>query len=636
MLFRFEGVTKAYGAHEVLRDVTFQVNPGDHLGLVGRNGAGKTTLFRLLLGGEDPDTGRVERQRNLRIGLLEQQVGVVREGTVREATLEVFRDLHAMEVEMRRLEHEMVEVEGDALEAVLAAYSDLQHSFEEQGGFTMHARAEAVLLGLGFSRDDLDLAAATLSGGQRARLGLARLLLEEPDVLLLDEPTNHLDIRAVEWLEEFLVAYKSAYVVISHDRFLLDRTATRIVAIDNGRASTYTGNYSAYVLQREERRLLAEKRYREQQELVERTEEFIRKNLAGQKTKQAKSRRNMLERMERVERPDSDRRSAAFDFGAAARTGREVLVTDELAIGFPGVTLVAGIDMTIERGDRVGVVGPNGAGKTTLVKTIFGKLDPVGGTYTWGHNVALAYYDQHLSDLDPSHEVIEEMGLAIPGADDPALRSYLARFLFSGDEVFKRVSALSGGERSRLSLAKLISGAGNTLLLDEPTNHLDIPSREALEEALQEFPGTLFVISHDRYFLDKICDRLVSVENGRAEVFEGTYADWAERRALERMAARANERAERDAARTPAAPQTAAASKARTKKTAKGRPVPKIEADISETEAEIADIEAAMAKPEIASDHLKLAPLTDAHARAAARLDALMSEWEHASASAAE
>ncbi len=626
MLFRFENVTKAYGAHEILRDVTFQVNPGEHVGLVGRNGAGKTTIFRLLLGVEDPDTGRVERMRTLRTGLLEQQVGIERTGTVREATLDVFSDLHDMEAEMRRLEHEMAGASGDELESILAVYSDHQHQYEERGGFTMGARAESVLLGLGFSREDLDLQAATLSGGQRARLALARLLLEEPDLLLLDEPTNHLDIKAVEWLEEFLAAYRSAYVVISHDRFLLDRTVTRIVAVDGGRATTYTGNYSQYVLQREERRLLAEKRYREQQELIDRTEDFIRRNLAGQKTKQAKSRRNMLERMERVDRPDSDRRSAKFDFGSATRTGREVLVTDELAVGFPGVTLVSGIDVKIERGDRVGIVGDNGTGKTTLVKTVHGRLDPLAGSFTWGQNVVLGYYDQHLSELDPSNEVIVEMGTAIPSADDPALRDYLARFLFSGDDVFKRVSALSGGERSRLSLAKLISGSANVLLLDEPTNHLDIPSREALEAALDDFPGTLFVISHDRYFLDRICDRLAHVENGRVTVFDGTYTEWADLRAEQRAAARERERVAKEP--SPKKPAKATAPSAKRS----GRQIAQVEADIAEIEAEIADIETAMAKPEIASDHLKLAPLTEAHDRANERLAGLMREWEETAA----
>jgi ATP-binding cassette subfamily F protein 3 len=617
MLFRFDSVTKSYGAHEVLRDASFQINPGDHVGLVGRNGAGKTTLFKLLLGLEEPDEGRVETMRGLRVGLLEQQVGVVHEGTVREATLRVFSALHEIEDRMRALEHDMSEASGDQLDAILGVYSDLQHEFEDKGGFTMAARAESVLLGLGFSRDDLDLQAATLSGGQRARLALARLLLEEPDVLLLDEPTNHLDVRAVEWLEEFLAAYGSAYVVISHDRFLLDRTATRIVAVENGRTATYAGNYTAYLVEREQRRLLAEKRYREQQELIERTEEFIRRNLAGQKTKQAKSRRNMLERMDRVERPDGDRGSASFSLGSASRTGREVLKTDELAIGFPGVTLASDLTFTVERGDRLGVIGGNGTGKTTLLRTLLSEVDVLAGEFEWGHNVSLAYYDQHLSDLDPKNEVIEEMRRALPGQDDPGVRAYLARFLFSGDDVFKRVSALSGGERSRLSLAKLISGGGNTLLLDEPTNHLDIPSREALEAALEEFSGTLLIVSHDRYFLDRICNRLLHLEEGAGAIFEGTYSEWAE----ERTARQAEERAAR------VAPTQRGAPPPRPKRD-RGRPVADLEAEIADVESEISDLETTMAKPEIASDHVKLAPLTDAHARAAARLEALLAEWE--------
>jgi ATP-binding cassette subfamily F protein 3 len=632
MLFRLEDVTKAYGAHEVLRGATFQVNPGEHIGLVGRNGAGKTTIFKLLLGVEDPDSGRIERARNMRMGLLEQQVGVERSGTVREATLEVFTRLHDMEAEMRRLEHEMASPDVADLDAVLASYSDLQHRFEEEGGFTYAARAEAVLLGLGFSREDLELPATTLSGGQRARLALARLLLEEPDLLLLDEPTNHLDIQAVEWLEEFLISYRSAYVIISHDRFLLDRTVGRIIAVDDGRATSYTGNYSAYIVQRDERRLLAEKRYREQQELIERTEDFIRRNLAGQKTKQAKSRRKMLEKMERVERAPQDRRAANFRLNAAARTGREVLDVDTLAVGYPGVELVSKLDLTVERGDRLGIIGGNGTGKTTLFKTLLDRVDPLAGEFTWGHNVQLGYYDQHLANLDPSNEVIEEMRLASPGSDDPSLRSYLARFLFTGDDVFKRVASLSGGERSRLSLAKLISGSANVLLLDEPTNHLDIPAREALESALDDFTGTLLIISHDRYFLDRICDRLLHLESGRGEAFEGSYSDWAEERALRQAEERERERADR-ARSAETAPRAAAPTPRPAARPT--RAVAQIEAEIASVEAEMAELGRKMSRRSIATNAEKLLPLTEAHAHAAAQLEELMDEWEAASAAEA-
>ncbi len=625
MLFRFDNVSKSYGSHEVLREVSFQINPGEHVGLVGRNGAGKTTSFKLLLGIEDPDEGRIEQMRGLRIGLLEQQVHAEGTGTVRESALEVFAELHAMEVEMRRLEHEMASANGDDLDAVLSTYSDLQHRFEDAGGFTMHARAESVLLGLGFSKDDLNLEASTLSGGQRARLALAKLLLEGPDILLLDEPTNHLDIQAVEWLEDFLSEYPSAYIIISHDRYLLDRTVDRILAVENGRVSTYPGNYTAYLVEKEQRRLLAEKRFREQQELIERTQDFIRRNLAGQTTKQAKSRRNMLERMERVDRPDSDGRAANFGLAAAARTGREVLNVEELVIGYPGVELARDVNFAVYRGDRVGIIGGNGTGKTTLFKTLLGTVDPLGGEMEWGHNVQPVYYDQHLADLDPRNDVIEEMRLSIAGADDPTLRGYLARFLFTGEDVFKRVSALSGGERSRLSIAKLISGSGNVLLLDEPTNHLDIPSREALESALETFTGTILTISHDRYFLDRICDRLVNLENGRAEVFEGRYSDWLDERLLRKSEERARDT-------LPAASKAPTASPQLKSDRPKGRSIAAIELEIADAEAELADIDATMAKPSIASDHIKLAPLTEARTHATERLERLLAEWEAASA----
>jgi ATP-binding cassette subfamily F protein 3 len=623
MLFRFEQVSKSFGARNVLEGVSFQVNPGEHVGLVGRNGAGKTTIFRLLLGQSEPDSGLVERARSIRIGLLEQQVGIVHDGNVRDAALAVFAEVHDVEAEMRTLEHDMAEAASDELASILERYSKLQHRYEALDGFTIHARAESVLFGLGFSRDDLELPAKTLSGGQRARLALARLLLEQPDVLLLDEPTNHLDVDAVEWLEEFLAGYTSAYVIISHDRFLLDRTCNRILAIERGELVSYHGNYSRYLLAREERRLLAEKRYREQQELIERTEEFIRRNLAGQKTKQAKSRRNMLERMERIARVAGEERSANFRLGEAERSGREVLVVKNLTVGFPGVLLVEGLNLRVHRGDRVAIMGPNGAGKTTLLLALAGRLEQMAGEYEWGHNVSIGFYDQHLADLDPLHDMMQELRMARPGATDPELRAYLSRFLFTGDDPFKKVDSLSGGERSRLSLAKLISGSHNVLLLDEPTNHLDIPAREALEAALEEFGGTVIVVSHDRYFVDRICGRLVNIEEGKAEVFEGTYSDWHTELTLRREVQSAPPAARtRRRQRSTRAPTT-------------GRDVAQIEVEIAAVESEIEDLERLIADGEIASDHTRLLPLTLAHEQATARLKSLVDEWEAASTSVA-
>ena len=351
MLLRLDDVYKSYGAAEVLRAVTFQINPRERVGLVGRNGAGKTTIFRLVTRQEETDRGEVVLLRGLRIGLLEQQPTFEGELSVRDEALNVFTEIRAMEEEMTRLEHAMSDTKGDALDDAMHSYSDLRHAYEFAGGFSYHARAEAVLAGLGFGDDELDKPAEQLSGGQKARLALAKLLLSEPDVLLLDEPTNHLDVNAVEWLEDFLSEYKSAFVIISHDRFLLDRTTTRTIEMDGGRATVYPGNYSAYTRQREERRLVQTREYEEQQELIARTEDFIRRNIAGQKTKQAKSRRKMLERIDRVEAV-RDERVGDFRLQGVARTGDNVLSVTDLSIGYGTEALASGISFLLRRGER--------------------------------------------------------------------------------------------------------------------------------------------------------------------------------------------------------------------------------------------------------------------------------------------
>src|SRR5215216_2046743 len=529
MLFRLEEVYKSYGAQDVLRGVTIQINPGERVGLVGRNGAGKTTIFRLVCGTEEADRGEVILLRGLRVGLLEQQPTFSASSGVRDEALSVFAELRAIEEEMTRLEHLMGEEAGAALDEAMHAYSDLRHRYELTGGFTYHARAESVLVGLGFKSDDLVKPADQLSGGQKARLALAKLLLSEPDVLLLDEPTNHLDVNAVEWLEDFLAEYKSAFVIISHDRFLLDHTATKIIEMDAGRAAVYTGNYTAYVRQREERRLAQSREYEQQQEMIARTEDFIRRNIAGQKTKQAKSRRKMLEKIERVEAV-RDERTTSFGIKGVARAGDNVLAVSDLAVGYGATRLAGDISFLLRRGERLGIIGPNGSGKTTFLRTVIGDIDPIGGGMTWGANINLEYFDQELASLDLTSTVIEEIAVAAPRATPNELRGYLARFLFTGDDILKPVAALSGGEKSRLALAKMIYSRANVLLLDEPTNHLDIPSREALEQALAEYPGTIITISHDRYFLDKLATEILHFESGSATYHYGSYSDYYELR----------------------------------------------------------------------------------------------------------
>ncbi len=531
MLFRLSNVFKSYGSSDVLRGISFQINPSEKVGLVGRNGAGKTTVFRLITNEESPDSGDISRINGLRIGMLEQHVDFTENETVHTAALSAFKKIHDIEAKMRRLEHLMT---TEASDEILDEYAALQTAFEREGGFEYTARAESILLGLRFPKDDWDIETDKLSGGQKNRLGMARLLLSETDVLLLDEPTNHLDVKSVEWLEEFLANYDKSYIVISHDRYFLDRTCGKIIEIENGIAYTYKGNYSKYViesaLQKEQRR----REYENQQAYVKKTEAFIRKNLAGQKTKQAKSRRNALSRMEMLEDVKTDERSGNFNLKNVTRTGANVLSAEKLAIGYPGNVLAENINFLLHRGECLGVVGGNGTGKTTFLRTILGDLRELSGKIIWGTKVNIGYYSQQLEDLDLRNDLLEEMRKVEPLSETGVLRSFLAGFLFTGDDVFKKVADLSGGEKGRLSLAKLIYSKSNVLILDEPTNHLDIPSREALEQALKEYDGTIITVSHDRYFLDQIATQIFSFgEDGSFEIFGGDYSafhEWQESR----------------------------------------------------------------------------------------------------------
>src|SRR6266550_7959250 len=527
MLFRLSEVEKSFGAQDVLRGASLQINPGEHVGLVGRNGAGKTTIFRLVTQEETPDSGEVVRARGLKLGLLAQHTHFEVGATVHESALAAFGRLQRIEHEMHELEHRMADA-GDDLEKILERYSDLQHQYEREGGFEYSAKAESILQGLGFDRTTWEMETEKLSGGQQNRLGLARLLLAEPDVLLLDEPTNHLDVDAVEWLEEFLLGYPSAFVIVSHDRYFLDRACRRIIELENGRASSYTGNYSDYLVEREERREAQQRAYDNQQQLIAKTEEFIRRNLAGQKTKQAKSRRTMLAKLERIDAVRGDQSSGDFRLKPIERAGNHVLTVEDTAVGYGEHVLAKDISFILRRGECLGIIGPNGSGKTTFLKTILKKIPSLAGEIRWGSKVQIGYYAQQLDDLDDRNEIIMELRrVAPPSATAGELRGFLGKFHFSGDDVYKQVGDLSGGEKGRLALAKLIYSRVNVLVLDEPTNHLDIPSREALEEALGAYEGTILTISHDRYFLDKVATQILALHgDGAAEHYNGDYTEY--------------------------------------------------------------------------------------------------------------
>jgi ATP-binding cassette, subfamily F, member 3 len=637
MLFRLTDVYKSYGAQDVLRGASLQVNPGEHVGLVGRNGAGKTTLFRLITAEETADRGDVVRARGVKLGLLEQHVDFEPGTTVHEAALAAFGQLQSIEHEMHELEHRMAEAPED-LEAVLERYSDLQHEFERQGGFEYAARAESILQGLGFERETWATPCEILSGGQKNRLGLARLLLAEPDVLLLDEPTNHLDVAAVEWLEEFLAAYKSAYVIISHDRYFLDRACTRIVEVELGKAVSYTGNYSAFLVEREERREIQLRAYENQQHLIAKTEEFIRRNLAGQKTKQAKSRRTMLQKLERVEAVRPDQSQGNFQMKKVERAGTYVLTVAEASVGYPGNLLAADINFVLKRGECLGIIGPNGSGKTTFIKTVLGKLPQLAGEIRLGTNVNVGYYAQQLDDLDDRNEIIMELRRVAPSsATAGELRGFLARFLFTGDDVYKHVRDLSGGEKGRLALAKLIYSNVNVLVLDEPTNHLDIPSREALEEALDAYDGTIVTISHDRYFLDRVATQILALDGeGGAEHYDGDYTeyhDWkAERRATEAASKAVVEKTREVVPARRPEPKQGGGKDSKKKGKGNARDPQAIEEEIAAAEQRVAALAEEMGTPAAMRDPERLVRLNEDYNKVEGRLRELYEEWERVAA----
>jgi ATP-binding cassette subfamily F protein 3 len=523
MLYRFDNIEKSYGPHDVLRGVTWQHNPGEHVGLVGRNGAGKTTLFRLLLKQEDPDRGEMFRASGLTIGHVGQHLDAEPGMSLFDYVETAFADVLAIERKMRAIEHDLADVSRPDHERLLEKYAELQHDYEHADGYTLHAEVERVLTGVGFEKSEFERPIAEFSGGQQNRAMLARVLLTRVDLLLLDEPTNHLDLRGIEFLEEFLQSFSGSYLVISHDRTFLNRTVGKIIELAHGKLIEYPGNYEKFLQLRAERMEKQAKDYERQQEYIADTQEFIRRNIAGQKTKQAKSRRKMLDKLDEVERPETDETLANFKLDAGPRSGAVALTVDRLNVGYDSKTVVNNFSLTIRRGERYAIMGPNGSGKSTLLKTFASRLHPLGGTLAYGHNVHVGYYDQTLGDLNPKGSVIDEIWNLDTTQTEEQVRNYLAQFSFFDEDAFKKTRDLSGGEKGRLALAKIMYVGGNLMLLDEPTNHLDVYTREALEEALERFTGALVVVSHDRYFIDRVAENIILVEDGHAAVYSGNY-----------------------------------------------------------------------------------------------------------------
>lgn len=533
MLYRFDRVGKSYGPKEVLREVTWQHNPGQKVGLVGRNGAGKTTLLRIALGREEPDTGHFVRANALRIETVDQALTGDLSESLHDFTAGAFADLHRIESEMRRLEHSMAD--GDNSAAIHDRYDAISHRFENEGGYDMVAEVEKALSGLGFDKADFPRPVSELSGGQKNRAMLARAILSNPDVLLLDEPTNHLDFNAVEFLEEYLARSRRAYLVVTHDRRFLDNVAEEIIDLENGRLSSYGGGYTSYKRQKAERVLTATRAFEKQQDFIDKEKEYIRRNIAGQNSRQAKGRRTKLARVEVLEKPVEDTTTVAFRFDAARIGGRSFLRARHLDVGYQqGEPIVHDVGFELLRGERMAILGENGTGKTTLLKTLAGRLPALKGSAQSGHDVTIGYYDQELKDLDPKKRAIDAVWDERPEATEEAMRGYLARFAFRGDEAFAMIPGLSGGEKGRLTLAVVMQQRHNLLLLDEPTNHLDLDSREALEESLDGFEGSILFVSHDRAFIDRLATRVLDLRAGRAIAMDGNYSETAAARAERR------------------------------------------------------------------------------------------------------
>ncbi|GIX48291.1 MAG: ABC transporter [Candidatus Tectimicrobiota bacterium] len=608
-LLRAQRICKAFAGVPVLEEVSWYLEAGRKIGLVGANGSGKSTLLEILAGRLPPDSGTVERARDLRLGYLPQAATLRGERSLVEEVGEALRPLRDMEAEIAALEQRMARQQATPQD--MQRYGWLLETFAAQGGYAMPARVEATLLGLGFQKTDLHKPVAQLSGGQKNMAALAQVLLQEPDLLLLDEPSNHLDLAAVEWLEDFLQAYRGAVVVVSHDRYFLDRVVEEIAELEGHRLHLYRGNYSAYVAAKAARREQQRRAHAQQQAEIRRQEEFIRRNLAGQKSRQAQSRRKRLARLERLEAPQTRPDKPALAFTPARREGHEVIVCHKVWKAYGEQAVLRGVSCRIYRGEKVALMGPNGAGKTTFLRLLLGQEQPDRGVVRLGPHVVVGYYDQELHSLRPERSVLEEVWEAAPHKTLEEMRTYLGRFLFRGDAVFQPVGQLSGGEKSRVALAKLVLSQANLLVLDEPTNHLDIPAREALEQALAAYPGTLLVVSHDRYFLDRVATRLLYLRDGTWEDYPGTYSEY-----QAHLAAR------------PAAPVSARPPRpAPAARPPRRRKVSAIERDIAAAEAELAALQEEM-QAQDGRNWQRLAELSQQQQAVAERLEQLLHEWE--------
>ena len=627
-----QDLEQRFGGNTIFSNISFSVPDNARIGLVGPNGAGKTTLLKIMTGQQEPTSGQFTINKGLKVGYIAQENALDEDKTIWDEMLTVFDNLIEKNKRITKMQEQIAEHPED--EDLLKRYDQLAYDFEQEGGFTYQAEIKSILNGFNFKENTWQKVIRTLSGGEKTRLAFVKLLLQKPPVLLLDEPTNYLDLDTLDWLESFLKNYQGAIITVSHDQYFLDHLANQIFELNFGKLITFKGNYSQYVKERELMNNQQEAAYEKQQEKIKKEEEFIQKNLVrASTTKRAQSRRKALDKMERI-KPPKHKQKVRINFTSDRPSGKEVLIAKDLTIGYPDKTMVSDIDFQVNKNDRVAIIGPNGIGKSTLLKTIMKKLEPKDGSIKYGASLDIGYYDQELQSLDPSKTVLDTIWDRHKTMPEKDVRSILASFLFTAEDIDKTVGQLSGGQKARLTLTVLSLEKDNFLLMDEPTNHLDIEAKEVLEQALDNYDGTLLFVSHDRYFINELANKIISVRDGHAKIYNGNYSYYLDEKA--KQAAAVQEAKAEQTENTTSANQNKGKlsyqeQKARDSQKRKlERAVSDAEARIEKLEAEEQEIQTEMANPDIAASFEKLGPLQEKLSAVQEQLDQANTDWENA------
>ena len=627
-----QDLEQRFGGNTIFSNISFSVPDNARIGLVGPNGAGKTTLLKIMTGQQEPTSGQFTINKGLKVGYIAQENALDEDKTIWDEMLTVFDNLIEKNKRITKMQEQIAEHPED--EDLLKRYDQLAYDFEQEGGFTYQAEIKSILNGFNFKENTWQKVIGTLSGGEKTRLAFVKLLLQKPPVLLLDEPTNYLDLDTLDWLEAFLKNYQGAIITVSHDQYFLDHLANQIFELNFGKLITFKGNYSQYVKERELMNNQQEAAYEKQQEKIKKEEEFIQKNLVrASTTKRAQSRRKALDKMERI-KPPKHKQKVRINFTSDRPSGKEVLIAKDLTIGYPDKTMVSDIDFQVNKNDRVAIIGPNGIGKSTLLKTIMKKLEPKDGSIKYGASLDIGYYDQELQSLDPSKTVLDTIWDRHKTMPEKDVRSILASFLFTAEDIDKTVGQLSGGQKARLTLTVLSLEKDNFLLMDEPTNHLDIEAKEVLEQALDNYDGTLLFVSHDRYFINELANKIISVRDGHAKIYNGNYSYYLDEKAKQ-AAALQEAKAEQTESTTSANQNKGKLSyqeqKARDSQKRKlERAVSDAEARIEKLENEEQEIQTEMANPDIAASFEKLGPLQEKLSAVQEQLDQANTDWENA------